>query len=57
MTNTLCGISCRWGPSYVERVRKHTDMRELHAFESQKTHGHASIARVSRAILACQCVF
>ena len=39
---------------HVARVRKHTDMRELHAF--QKTHGHARtrfacnarIARVSR---------
>ena len=40
---------------HVVQVRKHTDMPELHA--SQKTHGHARIARVSGVILACPCVF
>ena len=45
---------------HVARVRTHTDMRELHVSEtclSQKTHRHARITRISRAILACPCVF
>ena len=41
----------------VARIKKNTDMRESHAKRVQKTHGHARIARVSRAILTCRCVF
>ena len=37
---------------HVARVRKHTDMQELHA--KQKTHRHARIARETHA---CQCIF
>ena len=40
---------------HIARVKKHTYVRELHAI--QKTHGHARIARVERAILACPFVF
>ena len=40
---------------HVVRVRKHTDMRELHAKSVQ--FSHVSVFSETRAILSCQCVF
>ena len=40
---------------HVARVRKHTDMRELHVFRVQ--FSHVRVFSDLRAIIACPCVF